>query len=106
LGKDINEKTTADRLKTAFRKKPEIWDIEVKRLKDTRNKMVHRGLLEATVEETYFAKVLYEFTLGLLLKYGTEYKDENTMKTLLELAGEDPTTLSEVKRAIDYLLQT
>jgi hypothetical protein len=106
LGQDINVRTVKSRLTTAFRNKPAIWDTEVKRLLDKRNKLVHRGQFEATFSDAYFAKLVFELTLGLVLKYGPEYSEDKALQALLELGNKDNSALEEVRNAIDYLAKT
>ena len=105
LGQDLPVKGIATRLKTAFRKKPAVWDVGVRRLLETRNRIMHYGEMNAVPQDVYFAKILYEFTLGLLLKYGREYCVE-PISSLFDMGNQDPETLEEVKRAIEHLYTT
>jgi hypothetical protein len=106
LGHDMRAGDVGSRLKTAFRHKPEVWDDEIERLEEQRNKMVHRGVMEATPEDAYFAKILYGFSLGLLLEYGSKFSQVESIVTSLNLGDKEPDTLSEVRAAVDRLLLT
>jgi hypothetical protein len=106
LGEDLPVIGAARRLKTAFRKKPAIWDVGVKRLLEKRNKIVHHGVMNTEPQDPYFAKVLYEFTLGLLLAYRKEYSHTEAIASLLDMGNRDSETLGEVKRAVDHLYTT
>lgn len=106
LGQDMRAGDVGSRLKTAFRHKPEVWDDEIERLEEQRNRMVHRGVMEATPEDAYFAKILYGFTVGLLLEYSSKFSQVESIVTSLNLGNREPDTLSEVRAAVDHLLLT
>jgi len=106
IGQDIRESHVSSRLKSAFRNKPQIWDYEIERLQEQRNKMVHRGVMQATPEDAYFAKLLYGLTLGLLLEYSSKYSKVESITASFDLGNRDGDTLSEVRAAVEHLLGT
>jgi hypothetical protein len=106
LGQDIREADVSAKLKSAFRNKPTVWDLEIDRLLERRNKMVHRAIMEATAEDAYFAKILYGFTLGLLLEYGSRFSRVESIRASFELGNRDSDTLAEVGAAVERLLRT
>jgi hypothetical protein len=103
LGQTTNVRAAANRLITVFRHKPAVWDMEVKRLLDKRNKIVHQGQLEATITDVHFARLLFAFTFGLLLKYGTEYSEEKALQALLDLGNKDSSAIQQVEKAVHSL---
>jgi hypothetical protein len=105
-GQDLDVRTVARRLRTAFRRKPEIWDDEVRRLLQKRNELVHRGLMECTVQDAYFAKMLLELTLFMLLGYGRKGFGIDAIRTLLDFGNASPQALGEVKSGMEYLFRS
>jgi hypothetical protein len=106
LGEDRPVRDVARRLQTAFRMKPTIWDLGVRRLFEKRNQIVHRGVMDADLQDVYFAKTLYEHTLWLLLGYGKEYKTVEAITTLYEMGNKDRDALGELRRAVEHLFTT